>query len=66
VPAGLAGAVRDVPVVEPGQNRQLASWRLFRTVGGPGGGAERLLLDGWQITAWPAGSGEVVFEVGPR
>ncbi len=66
VPAGLAGAVRDVPVVEPGQNRQLASWRLFRTVGGPGGGAERLLLDGWQITAWPAGSGEVVFEVGPH
>jgi cyanophycinase len=66
MPAGTAGAVREVPVVEPGQNRQLASWRLFRTVGGPGGGAERLLLDGWQITAWPAGAGEVVFEVGPR
>lgn len=66
LPAGIAGAVREVPVVEPGQNRQLASWRLFRTVGGPGGGAERLPLDGWQITAWPAGGGEVVFEVGPR
>jgi cyanophycinase len=66
LPAGIGGAVRDVPVVEPGQNRQLASWRLFRTVGGSGGEAERLLLDGWQVTAWPAGAGEVVFAVGPR
>ncbi|MBK7876815.1 MAG: cyanophycinase [Planctomycetes bacterium] len=66
LPAGLAGAVRDVPVVEPGQNRQLASWRIFRTASRPGNGAERLALEGWDVLALPAGNGEVVFEVGPR
>lgn len=66
LPPVLAGAVRDVPVVEPGQNRQLASWRLFRCAARPDDGAQRLRLDGWQVTAWPAGGGEVAFEVGPR
>ncbi len=64
--AGFSGAVHDVPVVEPGQNRQLASWRLFRCAAAPGGSAQRLQLDGWQVLAWPArDDGEVVFEVGP-
>lgn len=66
LPAANAGAARDVPVVDPGQNRQLASWRLFRCASMPGGGGQRLQLDGWQITAWPASDGEAVFEVGPR
>jgi hypothetical protein len=65
-PLAAGAAVRDVPVVEPGQNRQLASWRLFRCAAQPGGGAQRLLLEGWQVTAWPAGEGVVAFEVGPR
>lgn len=66
VPPALSGPVRDVPIVEPGQNRQLASWRLFRCASQPGASAERLALDGWQVTAWPAGDGEVALEVGPR
>ena len=65
LPAGIAGSVRDVPVVEPGQNRQLASWRLFRTTSVPGNGAERLTLEGWNVLALPAGNCEVAFEVGP-
>lgn len=66
LPPKLTGAVRDVPIVEPGQNRQLASWRLFRCASQPGASAQRLTLDVWQITAWPANNGEVAFEVGPR
>ena len=65
LPAGLAGSVHEVPVVEPGQNRQLASWRLFRCAAGPSGSAQRLVLDGWQVMAWPAANGEAAFEVGP-
>lgn len=65
-PARFKGAVHDVPIVEPGQNRQLASWRLFRCAAQLGSGARRLLLEGWQVVAWPAGGGEVAFEVGPR
>ncbi len=60
------GLIHDVPVVEPGQNRQLASWRLFRCAAGPNGSAQRLRLDGWEVLAWPSSvDGEVVFEVGP-
>jgi len=66
LPTPPEGAPRDVPVVEPGQNRQLASWRLFRCAAQPGSGTQRLLLDGWQVRAWSAGGGEVAFDVGPR
>lgn len=60
------GPIHDVPVVEPGQNRQLASWRIFRCAAGPNGSAQRLRLDGWEVLAWPSSvEGEVVFEVGP-
>lgn len=64
LPAGTA--VRLVPVVEPGQNRQLASWRVFRGAL-PGAGIQRLPLGGWAIEAWAAGGGEVAFDlvVGP-
>jgi len=45
---------RDVPIAEPGQNRQLASWRLFRQAwNGPG--AVRLTFDGWRVLAWRDG-----------
>lgn len=66
VPPKRHGTPRAVPVVEPGQNRQLASWRLFRSASLPGDGPETLALEGWQVSAWPAGGGEVAFEVGPR
>jgi cyanophycinase len=59
--------LRDVPVVEPGQNRQLASWRIFRQAARRDAGVHRLLLDGWELIAWPASTaGEVVCEVGAR
>jgi len=61
-----AGEVRVVPVAEPGQNRQLALWRLFRTAGREGEPAQRLQLDGFEVLAWPAGDGEVAFELAPR
>lgn len=65
-PKAPSEPVHEVPVAEPGQNRQLASWRLFARASVPGSGRWRLALDGWAITAWPDGHGEVVFEVGAR
>lgn len=58
-----AGAARQVPVVEPGQNRQLASWRLFRHAMVPGSGVHELRCDGFLVRAMPAGDGSVVFEL---
>jgi len=53
-----------VPVVEPGQNRQLASWRLFHKACTPNSGnVWRLRLDGWSIVAWSHAPGEVVFDL---
>jgi len=65
-PPPQAGTPRDVPVVEPGQNRQLASWRLFRCADRAGGECVRLALEGWQVTAWPNHDDGAAFEVGPR
>jgi cyanophycinase len=74
LPAALTNAV-DVPVVEPGQNRQLASWRLFKHAAQPNSPPRRLVLDGFEVVATPeignadgsgdrhARSGVVVFEV---
>lgn len=68
-PAQPAGAAQSVPIVEPGQNRQLASWRLFRQAGEAGPQRPvRLQLEGWAVLAWSAGAaGEVAFdlELGP-
>jgi cyanophycinase len=52
-------------IAEEGQNRQLASWRLFARAAD--GGVWQLPLDGHRLVAWPAGDGESVFdvEVGP-
>lgn len=57
---------RVVPIAEPGQNRQLALWRLFRTAERVGEPLQRLALDGFDVLAWPAGDGEVAFELAPR
>jgi hypothetical protein len=60
-----AGAVRDMPVVEPGQNRQLAAWRLFRQASDPASPAIRQRLDGYALTVFPAGNGNVALEISP-
>jgi cyanophycinase len=52
----------EVPVVEPGQNRQLASWRLFRHAV-PGAGTIRLQLAGWSVLAEAESAGVVRFEL---
>lgn len=62
--AGDAPAmVREVPVAEPGQNRQLASWRLFMQAADSRDGAVALTLDGWSLRAWAAGEGWSWFDV---
>lgn len=65
-PPARVGEPRAVPIVEPGQNRQLASWRLFRTTSRAGAPAEVLRLETWQVVAWPAGTGDVAFDVESR
>lgn len=60
-----AGTVQAIPVVEPGQNRQLASWRLFARASRPGSAPAELAVDGWTIRAWPDGRGEIVFDIEP-
>lgn len=64
-PQRPVGRTRVVPIVEPGQNRQLASWRLFRHARAAGQGAVRIAFADWQATAWPAEAGEVVCDVEP-
>jgi cyanophycinase len=58
-----AGAVREMPIVEPGQNRQLAAWRLFRQASDPTSPALRLRLNGYALLAFPAGNGNVALEI---
>ncbi len=53
----------EIPVAEPGQNRQLASWRLFRQAAVEGAGVVSLRFDGWRVRAVAAGDGEVVFAI---
>ena len=55
--------VEEIPVVEPGQNRQLASWRFFLWSQKPGSNAKILKLDGYDQTAWPDGRGWSVVEI---
>lgn len=51
----------DESIAEEGQNRQLASWRLFARAAD--GGVWQLALEGHRLVAWPAGDGESVFDV---
>lgn len=55
-----AGDVKAVEVVEPGQSRQLASWRVFVR-----GASEmsRVSFGGWSVTAWPDRDRWVGFDV---
>lgn len=58
------GTFEAIPVVEPGQNRQLASWRFFlRSQEGASG--QRLELDGYAQAGWPDGNGWSVVEITP-
>jgi cyanophycinase len=50
-------------IAEEGQNRQLASWRVFARASLADSGLWHLPLDGWRIAVWPAGGGEVAFDV---
>lgn len=65
-PACPVRAPLEIPVVEPGQNRQLASWRQMRCASVAGAAPARLALEGWQVLAWPAGAGELALELAPR
>lgn len=60
-----AGSPHGIAVVEPGQNRQLASWRLVRaaSLAPMGVGTWELVLDGWRIVAWANGDGEIAFDL---
>lgn len=60
-PPRPARAATDEPVVEEGQNRQLASWRLFARA--TDSGVWQLLLDGHRLVAWPVGDGECAFDI---
>lgn len=52
-----------IPIVEPGQNRQLAAWRLFRQARDPASPPIRQHLHGYILTVYPAGSGDVALEI---
>lgn len=54
-----------IPVVEPGQNRQLASWRFFTRAQEVGARPQLLKLDGYQQLAWPDGTGWAIVELTP-
>ncbi|QQS09932.1 MAG: cyanophycinase [Phycisphaerales bacterium] len=74
-------ATEDHPIVEPGQNRQLASWRFFlraqqdtstvnqstehRPTPDHPATAQHLQLDGYNQTAWPDGTGWSIVEITP-
>jgi cyanophycinase len=60
LPATIA---RTVPIAEPGQNRQLAMWRVFRQAAVPGAGVHALQLDGWRVRAAADGDDGVAFAV---
>lgn len=63
VPPPPVGAPSVVPVVEPGQNRQLASWRVLRFAQQADGGCWRLAFDGWALLAWPDGQGAIALQL---
>ena len=64
-PAAPAGSERQMAIVEPGQNRQLAAWRLFRQASHPGSPAIRQKLNGYSLTVFPAGNGDIALEIHP-
>lgn len=62
-PGPLPAAIdHEVPIAEPGQNRQLASWRIFRQATTSQGRVWRLELEGYAVVARGVG-GQVAFEL---
>ncbi len=55
----------EIPAVEAGQNRQLASWRFFLNAQQPGAPAQLLKLDGYEQEAWSDGRGGAIVEIRP-
>jgi hypothetical protein len=56
----------EIPIVEPGQNRQLASWRFFCRAEEEIDSAVLLRLDGYDQTAWRDRRGGSIVEITPR
>lgn len=56
----------ETVVVEPGQNRQLASWRFFLQAQDPARSRQILRLDGYDLLAWPDGHGGSIVEIAPQ
>jgi cyanophycinase len=67
-PAGKPPHVPSVlPITSPGQNRQLALWRLFMNAHHPNRGVwEMNFEEGWKLQAWPDKGKWVSFEVSPE
>lgn len=65
-PALPAVVAEEIPVVEPGQNRQLASWRFFTRAQIPGASPQSLRLDGYDQLGWPDGQGWSMVEITPQ
>ncbi|MBK9386372.1 MAG: cyanophycinase [Planctomycetes bacterium] len=63
MPMTVHSTLQEIPVVEPGQNRQLASWRLFARASDPSAGVLILSLPGWMICASADRSGGVRFSL---
>jgi len=63
--AASPSTTEEVPIVEPGQNRQLASWRFFMRAQSPGTPAQLLKLDGYEQRAWPDEHGSSIVELRP-
>lgn len=56
-----------IHITSPGQNRQLALWRLFMNARRPNGGVwEMHFKEGWKLQAWPDDKRWVAFEVSPE
>jgi cyanophycinase len=56
-----------IHITSPGQNRQLALWRLFMNARRPGSGVwEMHFKEGWKLQAWPDDRRWVAFEVSPE
>ncbi|MBS0387167.1 MAG: cyanophycinase [Proteobacteria bacterium] len=63
VPEPSVEPMRVIPITEPGQNRQLAAWRMFRQARDPASPPMRQQLRGYTLTVYPAGSGDVALEI---
>jgi len=58
-----SGPVQELPGNGPGADPRPAAWRLFHLASEPGTPAVRQSLDGYSITAYPAGLGNVAFDI---